>query len=111
MSIVLTNPTYTPATVASGDDVNVKINVASTTDASSVKLRYSSAGSDMQINGGTSVAGGTRAITKTAKTIAKMMTVTGPAGFHKLTIIGQEIDENGADIGNPRERSVSIEIS
>ena len=111
MSIVLSNPRYSPEQVSSGDKIKVFIDVATDGGSSLVRLRYSSVESDMTINGGTSLPGGTKSVNTTEKTSAKTMTVEGPTGDpHKLLIIGQEVDVDGNAIGNPTERSVRVVI-
>ncbi len=110
MAIVLSNPRYSPDQVSSGKTITVRIDVTSTNGSSLVRLRYSSIESNMTIDGGTSVPGGTKSVNTSAKTFPKTMTVEGPVDAHKLLIIGQEVDENGKAIGNPTERSVRVEI-
>jgi hypothetical protein len=110
MSIVLSNPDCSPQ---EGPPrlLTVHIDAELTSGSGLMRLRYSSAGTPMLIDGGTSVDGGTHAINTTPRTITNQLEVSGPPGLHKLRIIGQQVDANGTKIGNPRERSCRVRIT
>jgi hypothetical protein len=110
MGIILSNPNCTPP---QGPPRNITVHIDAETTSSTglLRLRYSSAGTDMLIDGGTSVDGGTHAISTTPTTITNQLAISGSTGLHKLRIIGQQVRTNGDKVGNPRERSCRVRIN